>query len=223
MRLFRNSLLFAAVFAQFPLPDGRMVTCKNQQINGSDMGAVERFYQALESKPPVTVLYDPRAPTNCAIKEMAEMAAGLERLPVKGFMYKAVAFATLFMFFVPSLVIPPGFGTPAGSVISVLAGIINVALITLLTLLALTCCKTFVRKNFVSVLAFWPIFWGFALLFWPALFYGLIAKKDLFERFFPWEDYMRLFMNLVPNIGSKHGGGQSVSISSTNGHSVHPE
>ena len=103
MRLFRNSLLFAAVFAQFPLPDGRMVTCKNQQINGSDMGAVERFYQALESKPPVTVLYDPNNLTNCAIKEIAQMAAGLKVGVLSGIMYSVVAFDTLGTFVIGPL------------------------------------------------------------------------------------------------------------------------
>jgi hypothetical protein len=60
----------------FELPDGRTVTCRDQEIVGTqDEDA--RFYASLAAQSPVVVLYDGAAPTTCAIKEVCEMSVAL--------------------------------------------------------------------------------------------------------------------------------------------------
>jgi len=129
---------------QFQLPDGRTVVCRNQEI--SSMGDVDKlFYETLESRPPVTVLYDPNSPINCAIKEIAEMAAGINMGCLKGICYSVIVSSTIGT-------IVMGFVVADSPIVAIAA----FALTVIFTLPGLTCCKTFVREKLYILKYFQP-------------------------------------------------------------------
>jgi len=124
---------------QFQLPDGRTVVCRNQEFNS--LGVVDKLFcetlELFESRPPVTVLYDPNSPIDCLIKEIAEMAAGINMGCLKGIYYSVIVWVTIVFPIVIGIVV-------ADSLVVAIAAFV---LTVIFTLPGLTCCKTFVREK----------------------------------------------------------------------------
>jgi len=124
---------------QFQLPDGRTVVCRNQEFNS--LGVVDKLFcetlELFESRPPVTVLYDPNSPIDCLIKEIAEMAAGINMGCLKGIYYSVIVWVTIVHPIVIGIVV-------ADSLVVTIAAFV---LTVIFTLPGLTCCKTFVREK----------------------------------------------------------------------------